>query len=135
MRKLAWPLAILLLLGGAVAYGVQRGGSDDEQAELPPAFVPETAPPTSVPRTTTQPPARETAAEVFGHTCGTCHTMRAAGTTSFIGPDLDRAGPTLERVLRFVRNGSSDGTMPAELLRGREAQRVAEYVARVAGSG
>jgi mono/diheme cytochrome c family protein len=72
--------------------------------------------------------------DAFAHTCGTCHTLRAAGVTADIGPDLDHpARPlTFARVRDQIRTGSLDGSMPSNLLVGKDADRVARYVARVA---
>ena len=67
--------------------------------------------------------------------CGTCHTLRAAGTEGITGPDLDEVSPSQAQVLRFIRTGSLDGVMPPNLLRGEKAREVAAYVARTAGGG
>jgi mono/diheme cytochrome c family protein len=134
VQKLAWPLFVVVVLAGAVLYGLAQGGAEDRStAGLPPAFVPETV--TAPPRTATAPapPRAQTAAELFGHSCGSCHTLRAARTTAPIGPDLDALRPDAARVRRAIRSGSLDGTMPAGLLTGRDAERVARYVGRVAG--
>jgi hypothetical protein len=51
-----------------------------------------------------------------------------------VGPDLDRAGGlTAERVREQIRTGTLDSSMPANLLLGIDADRLAAYVARVAG--
>jgi mono/diheme cytochrome c family protein len=72
--------------------------------------------------------------DAFAHTCGTCHTLRAAGNKGVIGPDLDHSTRklTFALVREQIRTGSLDGTMPANLLTGKDADRVARYVARVA---
>jgi mono/diheme cytochrome c family protein len=43
--------------------------------------------------------------------CGTCHTMRAAGATGGVGPNLDNARPGQQTVIQFVTNGT--GVMPS----------------------
>ena len=78
-------------------------------------------------------PAATTAKAKFAETCGSCHTLKAAGTNGMVGPNLDKAKPSRALVARFIRNGSSDGVMPAGLFQGRDAAAVAAYVARVAG--
>jgi mono/diheme cytochrome c family protein len=72
--------------------------------------------------------------DAFAHSCGTCHTLRGAGVTGVVGPDLDRSTRTLTFavVREQIRAGSLDSSMPANLLTGRDADRVARYVARVA---
>jgi cbb3-type cytochrome c oxidase subunit III len=82
--------------------------------------------------------------------CAACHTLASAGSTGTIGPNLDDAfradrqqgfkQSTIENVvLDQIRLGSGPvaGTspMPANLVRGQEAEDVAAYVASVAGTG
>ena len=82
--------------------------------------------------------------------CSACHTLVAAGSTGTIGPNLDDAfradrqqgfkESTIRNVvLDQIRLGSGPvaGTspMPANLVRGQEAEDVAAYVASVAGTG
>jgi mono/diheme cytochrome c family protein len=43
--------------------------------------------------------------------CRSCHTMRAAGATGGVGPNLDNAKPGQQTVISFVTNGT--GVMPA----------------------
>ena len=43
--------------------------------------------------------------------CAVCHTLKAAGSTGQVGPDLDELKPSAERVLQAVRNGL--GVMPS----------------------
>ena len=51
------------------------------------------------------------------------------------GPDLDElGGVTEERVLNAIKNGGSgQDLMPANILRGEDAEDVAGYVSKVAG--
>jgi mono/diheme cytochrome c family protein len=88
--------------------------------------------PTAPPPTPTHPKATTTAA-TFLQTCGSCHTLKAAGANGVVGPNLDEVRPSAEKVRTWIRRGSVDGIMPAGLLTGRDARRVAAYVARVAG--
>lgn len=71
---------------------------------------------------------------LFAEACGTCHTLTPAGTQAPIGPNLDRARLSRAGVLSRIRDGSLDSSMPAGLLTGADAERVAAYVARVSGS-
>jgi len=119
------PLALVLLAvlagcgGGGGADTVTLGDTDVVQPTRPEA-APE-ASHGSGPR------------GLFAEQCGSCHTLRAAGVNGLVGPNLDEVRPSEARVRRFIRNGSSDGVMPADLLEGTDARRVAAYVARVAG--
>jgi mono/diheme cytochrome c family protein len=68
----------------------------------------------------------------FTATCGGCHTLKDAGTTGKVGPDLDSLAPlTVETVANQIKNGG--GPMPPMLVTGQTAANVAAYVASVAG--
>jgi mono/diheme cytochrome c family protein len=77
--------------------------------------------------------------EIFQINCGACHTLEAAGTDGKIGPDLDQllaTGPkssdtvkaNYQLVLNTVENGIG-GRMPKELVKGQQAEEVAQFVA------
>jgi cytochrome c6 len=74
---------------------------------------------------------------VFTTTCGSCHTLKAAGTSGEVGPNLDELEPDLATVEHQVVNGG--GGMPAfgkeGLLNAKEIKAVATYVSSVAGQG
>jgi cytochrome c6 len=71
---------------------------------------------------------------IFTQTCGTCHTLKDAGTSGQVGPVLDQVKPDKKRVLNAIKiGGTGSGAMPAGLLAGKEATAVAEYVSSVAG--
>ena len=100
---------------------------------------------------------------LFKSTCGSCHTLAAAGTTGTIGPNLDNAfrydkcqgfkESTIRDVVRgqiayatestgVAQNASGKGVdagpgtgMPDNLVRGQQAKDVAVYVAQAAGNG
>ena len=68
----------------------------------------------------------------FVATCGACHSLKDAGTSGNVGPDLDSLAPLSEEtVAKQIENGG--GAMPAKLLTGQDAANVAAYVASVAG--
>jgi mono/diheme cytochrome c family protein len=71
---------------------------------------------------------------VFTENCGSCHTMADAGTTGTVGPNLDDAQPSLDKVVTQVTNGG--GAMPAfeGQLSEQEIADVAAYVSENAGS-
>jgi mono/diheme cytochrome c family protein len=77
-------------------------------------------------------------------TCGSCHAMERAGTAGTQGPDLDKAfavarkegfGSTgIEGVTRFqIEHPRRGSIMPANLVKGQDADDVAAYVGEVAG--
>ena len=69
--------------------------------------------------------------DTFATTCGGCHVLEAAGTNGQVGPDLDQLKPDQAQVKQAIESGPS--VMPANLLRGAEADAVAKYVADNAG--
>lgn len=82
--------------------------------------------------------------ELFVERCGACHELARAGTTGVTGPNLDEAfGParrdglgegTVEGVtLAQIANPLRNSGMPADLVKGENAEAVAAYVAAVAG--
>ena len=71
---------------------------------------------------------------IFTQTCGTCHTLKDAGTSGNVGPVLDQVKPDKARVESAIEKGGlGSGQMPAGLLQGKEEEAVAEYVSSVAG--
>ena len=85
--------------------------------------------------------------EVFGERCGLCHTLAAANAVGKVGPNLDQLKPAYTLVLHTITYGClqnppsstaptnclGQGTMPAAILEGVQAQQVAQFVAKVAG--
>ena len=85
-------------------------------------------------------------AVLFTQRCSGCHTLQAAGThgsaTSIKyrlrtnAPNFDNRKEQYEQVLYAIRNGGFSGAiMPQNIVLGRQAQQVASFVARNAGSG
>jgi cbb3-type cytochrome c oxidase subunit III len=70
---------------------------------------------------------------IFTSSCGSCHTLAAAGTNGTVGPNLDQLKPAFARVQRQVINGGA--IMPAFKGKLTDAQitAVAKYVAENAG--
>ncbi len=119
---------IVVVIALGAAWGFARGGGGEPAAPAAPVR-------TGV--VTDARPAggdRRTARETFAHSCGACHALRDAGAHGIAGPDLDERRPDARRIRRMIRTGSLDGVMQPNLLTGRDARRVARYVARVAGS-
>jgi hypothetical protein len=84
--------------------------------------------------------------ELFGQQCSVCHTLAAANAVGKVGPNLDELRPPASLVENTIANGClqnpppnspqtclGSGTMPAQLLQGRDAKDVAQFVAKVAG--
>jgi mono/diheme cytochrome c family protein len=84
-------------------------------------------------------------AEVFNQRCGACHTLKAAGThgsSTDIGSVEYKDGPNFnarienyQDVLYAIRNGGFSGQqMPANIVTGQDAEKVACFVAKYSGS-
>jgi cbb3-type cytochrome c oxidase subunit III len=71
--------------------------------------------------------------DIFTANCGSCHTLKAAGTSGTVGPNLDDLKPALARVVRQVTNGGA--IMPAfkGQLTDAQIQAVAKFVSSSAG--
>jgi mono/diheme cytochrome c family protein len=84
--------------------------------------------------------------ELFGQNCAVCHTLAAANAVGKVGPNLDQLAPPQKLVADTIANGCvqsppkgsnqgclGQGVMPADLLQGKQATEVAQFVAKVAG--
>ena len=82
--------------------------------------------------------------QLFQQKCASCHTLADAKTTGAVGPNLDDAFACAEHqgfkrsTIRDVVRGQIDYAsppMPRELVKGQQADDVADYIATVAGQG
>ncbi len=72
--------------------------------------------------------------QLFQQDCGSCHTLADAGTNGKVGPVLDQLKPDKTLVLSALKKGGlGSGTMPANIVTGKDAEAVATYVSTVAG--
>jgi quinohemoprotein ethanol dehydrogenase len=104
------------LEGKAVLLGFALNGTEPSQLSAPP-----------------QAGGAASGEKVFQSSCGTCHTLAAAGTTGAVGPNLDELAPSESTVEHQVINGG--GKMPAfkGQLSAAEIKAVSKYVAESAG--
>jgi mono/diheme cytochrome c family protein len=84
-------------------------------------------------------------AVLFKQRCGGCHTLGAAATNGSAtnvsqkertdGPNLDFRKESVQDVLFAIRNGGFSGSiMPANVVVGPDAVKVADFVSKYAGS-
>jgi mono/diheme cytochrome c family protein len=81
-------------------------------------------------------------AVLFATHCSGCHTLTAAGTQGSgnrgertQGPNLDQREESYETALYAIQNGGFSGAiMPQNIVVGKEAEEVAKFVAKYAGS-
>ncbi|HVX34430.1 MAG TPA: cytochrome c [Solirubrobacterales bacterium] len=146
-------LFVVLALAGAVVAGCGGGSSTTEATTAEEAAPPAEEEPAEEPAEEEEPAETEEEAgeeeaggeaslaaegkSVFTANCGSCHTLKAAGTSGNVGPDLDELEPDLQTVEHQVINGG--GGMPAfgkeGTLNPKEIKAVATYVSSVAGQG
>ncbi len=84
--------------------------------------------------TTTKPSAKPDGKSIFESAgCSGCHTLKDAGASGNVGPNLDQLKPSESAVQHQVENGG--GGMPAfkGQLSAAQIQAVAQYVSSVAG--
>ena len=115
-RGLGWYVAVCVLFFVAMLAAVLVLGKEKTEAAAP-----EPAATTTAPATTTSPAPTTTAGsqgdatagkQVFADAgCGGCHTLKAAGTSGTVGPNLDQLKPPLARIVHQVEVGG--GPMPA----------------------
>jgi hypothetical protein len=91
--------------------------------------------------------SERTGRELFAQHCAVCHTLAADNAVGKTGPNLDVLRPPEALVLKVIANGCVQqpdaatansvclgyGTMPADIVEGRQAQDIAAFVARIAG--
>ena len=126
------PRRTLALLSAVAALSLGACGGDDDTVTLD--RTDEVAP--TAPEPAASPSAdhddRQSPRALFADTCGSCHALKAAGTSTVVGPNLDELKPTRAEVLRAIKAGPA--IMPPNLLTGERARRVAAYVAQEAGA-
>ena len=117
-----------VMVGLLVAAWVAGKDEGRREAEKPAAQ--------SAPATAPQAAASGPGKQLFAAKCGSCHTLKDAGATAKVGPDLNDLQPDAALVLDAIKNGGAgSGTMPRLIYQGEEAQQVADYVAAAAGGG
>lgn len=140
-RNALFLIAILALARALVVAGCGGGGSSSSSET---ATTEEPAE-TDAEETTEEPEEEAGAGEsamlaegksIFTSTCGSCHTLKAAGTSGEVGPNLDELEPDQGTVEHQVQNGG--GGMPAfgkeGVLSPEEIKAVATYVSAEAGN-
>jgi mono/diheme cytochrome c family protein len=79
-------------------------------------------------------------ADLFSERCSGCHTLAVAGARGSVGerisgPNLDYRKETKTTVLYAIRNGGFSGAiMPQNIAVGKDAEDIAEFVAKYAGT-
>ena len=128
------PLTLALLLAAALLVLAAGCGGEETVTPAPETVVGTLPQPATPPATNL--PAGDPAAgkQVFASAgCTSCHTLKDAGSSGSVGPNLDDAKPPLERVVDRVTNGK--GAMPPfkGQLSDQQIADVAAYVVQATG--
>jgi len=131
--------AVLALVLASLALVGAGCGGDDEDSSEPVPTVTETVTETETETETDTDAGTTTDDEVEGDAangeqifasagCGGCHTLAAAGTNGSVGPNLDDASPSYDKVIERVTEGQ--GVMPSfkDDLSSQEINDVAAFV-------
>jgi mono/diheme cytochrome c family protein len=121
---------VAVLAAGALAAGFAACGGDDSGSSGGSTTSTETSTSTGT-STPSGSGGKLDGKAMFASTCGGCHTLKAAGTTGTVGPNLDDLKPDKATVLNAIKTGP--GAMPSDLYTGAEAEAVADYVSANAG--
>ena len=123
-RRGAIALFVLAILVLGVAVPAAVIATDKNRRSIPEANVKELT------------DLQEHGRELFGQRCRNCHTLKAANASAKIGPNLDDRRPGKALVLDAIKKGraNGNGNMPANVVEGRDAEAVAEFVAVAVGS-
>jgi len=89
--------------------------------------------------------SQRNAAASFDEHCSGCHTLGVAGTQGSAtnvrtreykdGPNFDQRKETKNCVLYAIRNGGfSSGPMPQDIVTGKEAEELADFLAKYSGT-
>jgi mono/diheme cytochrome c family protein len=126
--------AALIPVLAAIAFGVAGCGGAETVSPAPETVV-GTLPAATTTAPTTGLKGDATAGKsVFASSgCASCHTLKAAGATGTVGPNLDETKPAVDRIVDRVTNGR--GVMPPfkGTLKEQQIADVAAYVSENAG--
>jgi cytochrome c6 len=132
-RHVGWYVAAGILFFVAMISAVIVFGVEKTEAARPGAVTTTPAATTTGTATTTAPATAQgdpvAGKAVFASAgCSACHTLKAAGATGTLGPNLDQLKPPYDRVLHQVQVGG--GPMPAfkNTLSAKQIQDVAAFV-------
>ena len=80
-------------------------------------------------------PSEQRGRELFHQICSLCHSLKAANAVAQVGPNLDTLRPTKALVLDAIQHGRArgNGAMARDLVTGRDAQDVANFIAAAVG--
>lgn len=126
----AFPVVLVAAALAGCGGGGDSGGSTTSDAASPPATQQQTQTRTAQ----SKPASGPDGAKVFASAgCEGCHTLKAAGSTGNVGPNLDELQPSFEQVKAQVESGGAGMPSFSGQLSAAEIDAVARYVADNAG--
>ena len=134
MRRFFLAIAVIPLALGLAGCGATTGPKSPTITRPYPNTVEGTTPSTTTTKSGGGQGDAAAGKVVFmAQPCASCHTLKDAGATGTVGPNLDDAKPPYALVVARVTNGM--GVMPAfkGQLTAKQIQDVAAYVSSVAG--
>lgn len=150
-RGIAWYVTLCVLfvaamLAAVIVLGKERKGGNESAAQTETVAGTLPAQTTSSPGSTSTMSTTTAAAPAGGNAtagkavftsagCSGCHTLKDAGATGTVGPNLDQLKPAQSVVEHQVENGGA--IMPAfkDKLSAKQISDVAAYVAQATGAG
>jgi mono/diheme cytochrome c family protein len=139
-KHVGWFVAVsglffVAMIAAVLVFGVEKkepsaNGGKPARTETQPRSAPGKT--TSTPAAATPAPAATVAAgkQVFASAgCGGCHTLKAAGASGNVGPNLDQLKPSVARVVKQVTNGGAIMPSFKARLSPKQIQDVAAFVA------
>jgi cytochrome c oxidase subunit I len=125
-------VAGLVFAGGSVGWVIGHyGGSHGKTKTVTVGAGSTTTPP---PPPSTAPTGGATGKALFASAgCSGCHTLKAAGASGTVGPNLDQAKPSLSLVLDRVRNGKRAMPSFKGQLSAHQIREIAAFVAQSVG--
>ena len=131
-RHVGWYVGLGILffvamISAVLVFGVEKKEAEPKRAESTAGMT--TAGMTTEATTASAKGDAAAGKQVFASAgCGSCHTLKAAGATGNVGPNLDQLKPAYDRVVHQVEVGG--GSMPAfkGQLSDKQIQDVAAFV-------
>lgn len=118
--------SVLALLLVALTFGLAGCGSGEKTAPKPETVEGTLPTPTTEAEVKGNPTAGKSVFASAG--CGSCHTLKAAGSSGQVGPNLDESKPALDKIIDRVTNGKSPMPSFKDSLSKQQIADVAAYV-------
>jgi cytochrome c6 len=136
-RGVGWYVLLGILFFAAMMAAVIVFGREKPEAKAAGTSTPaqtSTSTPSPAPATGNAAAGKIVFTKTASPSCAGCHTLKDAGSTGTVGPNLDQLKPGFARVKRQVENGGAIMPPFKDKLSAKQIDDVAAYVSSVAGS-